>query len=129
MSPEAAPSRRLILGLAAVVLFVGMAVWVPRLWEKRLFRQAEEIAGVGSKQLPGSVSEARRKIDSGMSLEKVSAAVGRPSFAVRTDGASSHDIWTYYYGDGTMTVNFTDGIVARISIAFGPPNIPKSKAR
>jgi len=129
MTAEAPASRRLIIGLALVVLAVGLAVWLPGWWDRREFHKLEEIAGVGSPLLSGSVADARRKIDSGMSSEKVSGAIGKASFAVHTDGTSTHDIWTYYYKDGTMTVNLTDGMVQRISVAFGPPNIPKSKMR
>ncbi|HEX7252468.1 MAG TPA: hypothetical protein VF376_06265 [Thermoanaerobaculia bacterium] len=129
MTAEAPPTRRLIIGLALVVLAAGLAVWLPRWWERREFHKLEQIAGVGSSLLSGSVTDARRKIDSGMSSEKVSAAIGKASFAVHTDGASTHDIWTYYYKDGTMTVNLTDGMVQRISVSFGPPNIPKSRMR
>ena len=129
MTTETPPSRRLILGLALVVLAIGLAVWLPRWWERREFQKLEKIAGVGSPLLSGSVTDARRKIDSGMSSEKVSSAIGKASFAVHTEGTSTHDIWTYYYKDGTMTINLTDGMVQRISLALGPPNIPKSKSR
>jgi hypothetical protein len=129
MTAETPPRRRLIIGLALAVIAAGLAVFLPRWLERREFHKLEEIAGVGSQLLSGSVADARRKIDSGMSSEKVSGAIGKASFAVHTDGASTHDIWTYYYEDGTMTVNLTDGMVQRISVAFGPPNIPKSRMR
>ena len=87
----------------------------------------EAITGVGSPVLPGSVTEARRKVDPGRTGAEVARALGRASFSVRTEGTSSHDIWTYYYSDGTMTVNLTDGIVQRISLAYGPPKIPTSR--
>src|SRR5262249_27567162 len=128
MTAEAPPSRRLVVGLALVLLAAGLAVWLPRWWDRRQLQKAEEIAGVGSPVLPGSVTDARRKIDSGMSSEKVSRAIGKASFAVHTEGTSTHDIWTYYYKDGTMTINLTDGMVQRVSLALGPPNIPKSRA-
>jgi hypothetical protein len=73
------------------------------------------------------VTQARGKIDPGKTSKQVTQLVGRPSFAVGTEGSSTHDIWTYYYSDGTMTVNLTDGIVQRISIAYGPPKIPTSR--
>jgi hypothetical protein len=129
MTSERPPSRRLIIALALVALAAGLALWLPRWWERREFHKLEEIAGVGSPLLSGSVADARGKIDSGMSSEKVSGAIGKASFAVHTDGSSTHDIWTYYYKDGTMTVNLTDGMVQRIAVAFGPPNIPKSRMR
>jgi hypothetical protein len=46
---------------------------------------------------------------------------------VRTEGASTHEIWKYYFADGTLTVNLTDGYVARISTDFGPPKIRQSR--
>ena len=69
----------------------------------------------------GGVTQARGKIDPGKTAKQVVELVGRPSFSVGTEGSSTHDIWTYYYADGTMTVNLTDGIVQRISVAYGPP--------
>jgi hypothetical protein len=46
---------------------------------------------------------------------------------VKTQGVSEHAIWTYYFADGTLTVNLTDDRVARVSTSFGPPRIPKSR--
>ena len=108
---------------------VAAAFWLPRWWEGRLYRQAEEIAGVGAKVLPGSAGEARRKIDPGLLSDKAVAAIGKPSLSMHTDGSSTHDIWTYYYADGTMTVNLTDGVIVRISMDFHPPVIPTSRRR
>ncbi len=83
--------------------------------------------GVGSTIVPGDITGARKKIDPGMTAEKIQAAIGKPSFLVGTDGKEiRHEIWTYYFADGTMTVNLTDGAVARVSTVYGPPNIPKS---
>jgi len=119
---------RLALALAALLaaLAVWAAIWLPRLWENRLYRQAEAIAGVGSPLLPGSLTEARKKIDPGRTARQVAEALGRASFSMHTEGSSTHDIWRYYYADGTMTVNLTDGVVQRISLAYGPPAIPTS---
>lgn len=128
MSPEPPPSRRFVIGLVLVAIVAAAALWLPNWWEGHLFRQAEKIAGVGSPILPGNAADARRKIESGMTAEKVEGAIGRASFAVRTKGTSTHDIWTYYYKDGTMTVNLTDGVVQRIAVAFGPPKVPTSLA-
>ena len=58
---------------------------------------------------------------------RVTAALGPPSFSVKTEGASSHEIWIYYFQDGTLTVNLTDGYVARAATEFGPPKIRKSR--
>jgi len=127
VSPEAPPSRRLVIGLGLVAVVAALVVWLPDWWERRLYRQAEAITGVGSPLLPGSVTDARRKIDSGIGSEKVRGAVGKASFSVHTDGTSTHDIWTYYFRDGTMTVNLTDGVVQRIAVAYGPPKIPTSR--
>ncbi len=111
---------------SAVALAVG-AFWLPRWWENREYRRAEAIAGVGSPVLPGRLVEARKRIDPGAPASRVTEALGKPSFAVRTEGASRHEIWTYYFADGTLTVNLTDGYVARVSSAFGPPRIRKSR--
>ena len=108
---------------------VGAALWLPRWWEGRLYRQTEAIAGVGASILPGSAGEARRRIDPGLVSEKVVAAIGQPSLSVHTAGSSTHDIWTYYYADGTMTLNLTDGAIMRISLDFHPPVIPTSRRR
>lgn len=102
------------------------ALWLPRWWEDREFRQAEAIAGVGSRVLPGKLVDARGRIDAGIPGTKVTAALGQPSFAVKTRGSSTHEIWTYYFSDGTLTVNLTDDYVTRVSTRFGPPRIPQS---
>ena len=66
-------------------------------------------------------AEARKRIDPGMTGARVTDAIGKPSFSVRTQGVSAHDIWTYYFTDGTLTINLTDGYVARVATEFGPP--------
>jgi len=91
-----------------------------------MYRQAEKIGGVGAAILPGSLTDARRKVESGMAKDKLEAAIGKPSIGVHTDGASSHDIWTYYYADGTMTINLTDDAVVRTGVDYNPPKIPTS---
>jgi hypothetical protein len=126
MNEESGPRPALFIGLFLMVLLIGAALWVPRWWENRLFRQAEALTGVGSRVMPGSVTEARGRISPGNPGRQVVEAIGRPSFSVGTEGSSTHEIWTYYYADGTMTVNLTDGIVARVSVSYGPPKIPTS---
>ena len=123
----AASSRRaLVMSLAIVLLFAAAALWLPRWWENRFYRQMEAAVGVGAPRLPGSVTDARRKIDPGKTARQIQSAIGLASFAVRTEGSSTHDIWTYYYADGSMTINLTDGIVQRISLSYGAPKIPAS---
>lgn len=126
MTDERAPRPGRIAALVALVLLAGVVLWAPRWWENRLYRQAEAIAGVGSPVLQGDVTRARGRIDPGRSRKEVVEAIGRPSFSVGTEGSSTHEIWTYYYADGTMTVNLTDGIVKRISLNYGSPKIPIS---
>ena len=128
MTEEPAPRPALFIALLIVVLLVGAALWAPRWWNNRLYRQAEALTGAGSAVQAGSVTAARGKIDPGKNSKQVEQLLGRPSFAVGTEGSSTHDIWTYYYSDGTMTVNLTDGIVQRISVAYGPPKIPARKS-
>ena len=124
------PSERarpaLFIVIAAAILIAVAAFWLPRRWENREYNDAEKIAGVGSTVVPGKVTDARKRVDPGLSGARAIAALGKPSFAVRTEGASSHEIWKYYFADGTMTVNLTDGYIARISTEFGPPKIPQS---
>jgi hypothetical protein len=123
----AASSRRaLAVSLAIVLLFAAAALWLPRWWENRFYRQMEAVVGSGARRLPGSVTDARRKIDPGKTGQQVRDAIGLASFAVRTQGSSTHDIWTYYYADGSMTINLTDGIVQRIALSYGTPKIPPS---
>ncbi|PYQ36473.1 MAG: hypothetical protein DMF54_10130 [Acidobacteria bacterium] len=105
---------------AAVLIALG-AFWLPRWWENREGPRAEAIAGADSRILPGSLAEARKRIDPGMTGARVTDAIGKPSFSVRTQGVSAHDIWTYYFTDGTLTINLTDGYVARVATEFGPP--------
>jgi hypothetical protein len=112
--------------IAGVIVLAVAAFWLPRWWENREFRRAEAIAGVGSRILPGTLAEARKRIDPGFTAAKVTKALGPPSFSVKTEGVSTHEIWTYYFTDGALTVNLTDGYVARVSTRFGPPRIPTS---
>ena len=127
MTEERSPRPALVVAILLVLALVAAALWLPRWWNIRLYRQTEALTGVGSAVQPGGVTQARGKIDPGKTSKQVVELVGRPSFSVGTEGSSTHDIWTYYYSDGTMTVNLTDGIVQRISIAFGPPKIPTSR--
>jgi hypothetical protein len=127
VTEDHAPRSALFLALAGVLLLVAAALWVPRWWNNRLYRETEALTGVGSAVRSGGVTQARARIDPGKTAKEVVGLVGRPSFSVGTEGSSTHDIWTYYYADGTMTVNLTDGIVQRISISYGPPMIPTSR--
>ena len=118
--------RRMLLLVVLVPILVGAALWLPDWWEKRELHAAQALAGVGSQILPGSITDARKKIDPGMTAEKITAAIGKPSFLAGTAGEESkHEIWAYYYSDGTMKVNLTDGIAVRISTEYGKPFIPK----
>jgi len=121
------PRPALYAVMAGAVVLAVAAFWLPRWWENREYRLAEAIAGVGSRILPGTLADARKRVDPGLAAARVTAALGQPSFSVRTEGTSVHEIWTYYFADGTLTVNLTDGNVARVSTAFGPPKIRTSK--
>jgi hypothetical protein len=126
MDAERQTRRRLVAALVFVPIVLVAALWLPRWWEGRELRQAREIAGVGSALQAGSMTDARKKIDPGKTAEQVQAAIGKASFAVGTEGRDSkHEIWTYYYRDGTLTINLTDGAVARVSTIYGTPRIPK----
>lgn len=127
MSPPANRSRQgLYALLGAGLLAVGGAFWLPRWWETRLYRQAEALTGVGAPVLSGTLTDARKKIDPGQTEKGVVAALGGPSVSQAAEGSSSHGIWIYYYADGTMTINLTDGVVVRIGVSYGPPKIPTS---
>lgn len=121
------PRRGLYALLGAGLLAALGALWLPRWWEMRLYRQAEALTGVGARILPGALTEARRKIDPSRTSRDVLAALGRPSLSAANAGPSTHEIWTYYYADGTMTVNLTDGVVVRIAVSYAPPKVPTSR--
>ena len=126
MDAEHKTRRRLLAALVFVPLVLAAALWLPHWWEGRELKQAREIAGVGSRLQDGSLTNARKKVDAGMTAEKVISEIGKASFAVGTEGKESlHEIWTYYYADGTLTINLTDGTVARVSAEYGKPKIPK----
>jgi hypothetical protein len=126
MDDEPKTRRRLYLAVVLVPLLLAGALWLPQQWERRELKAARDIAGVGSQLSPGSMTDARKKIDPGVAADKITAAIGRPGFAVGTDGKDSrHEIWTYYFTDGTLTINLTDGAAVRISTIYGPPRIPK----
>jgi hypothetical protein len=112
--------RGLIAAIGLVGLLLAATLWLPRWWQNRNDQQSETLAGIG-KVLPGNVTDARRKLDPGTTEKAVLEAIGKPSIAVETRGASRHSIWTYYYADGTMTLNMTDGYVARADLEYGPP--------
>ena len=120
-------SRTLTVLLAFVPIVLAAVLWLPKWWENRLYRQSEEIAGVEARIVPGTLADARKKTENGMKAEALVAAIGKPSILVGTDGKDSRrEIWTYYFADGTMVVNFTDGLVQRVSADFHPPKIPTS---
>jgi len=127
MAEGGRPRGGLYILLLLVLLAVAAALWLPGWWENREYRQAEALTGVGSPVLAGTLTDARKKIDSGNSAEAVTVALGRPSFSAGTEGSSRHDKWIYYYADGTLTLNLTDGVVVRIAMEYGPPRIPTSR--
>jgi hypothetical protein len=121
------PRRGLVAAAIFIPIFVALALWLPRWWENREYREAEKIAGVGAPLAPGSLAEARKKIDPGVASNDVVARIGKPAISIGTEGRDTRrEIWTYYFADGTLTVNLTDGRVQRVSTTFGPPRIPTS---
>jgi flagellar basal body-associated protein FliL len=121
---ESTPTRVAVTTVVLLAIGIAAAVWIPRWWERRMYHEEEAVAGAGARLLPGSITDARRKIDPGRSGKSVEEALGKASFAVRTEGTSVREIWTYYYEDGTLTVNLTDGMVQRIGVVYGKPKIP-----
>ena len=118
--------RGLLAAVVLVPVFLVAALWLPKWWEGRELAEARRIAGVGSEMTAGSMTEARKKVDPGLTADKIVAAIGKPGFSVGTDGRdTTHEIWTYYFSDGTMTINLTDGAAVRISTIYGTPRIPK----
>lgn len=131
MSTPAADSprnpRRVAFLWASAFVLAAVIGFGPGWWERHLYRQTEALTGVGSKVQSGTLTEARRKVDPGRSARQVVEALGQPSFSHSSLGTSRHDIWAYYYADGTLTLNMTDGIAQRISVTYGPPPIPTSR--
>ena len=126
--PDARPPRRgLLIALALAPILVAAALWLPAWWERREYRAMESIAGVEARLVPGTLANVRGRVEPGMAAAALEAAVGKPSLAVGTEGRESRrEMWTYYFSDGTMQVNITDGVVQRVSATFGPPKIPTS---
>ena len=117
----------LIVAIVLVPLLLAAALWGPTWWEKRELREAQMIAGVGSQMVRGNLTDARKKVDPGAAADKIVADLGKPSFKVATQGKDSkREIWTYYFADGTMIINLTDGAAVRISTTYGRPKIPRS---
>jgi len=124
---ETRPRRAVLVAGAFVPLLVASALWLPRWWENREYREAEEIAGVAARIVPGTLADARPRVDPGLATGALVERIGKPSISVATEGKDSRrEIWTYYFSDGTLTVNITDGLVQRVSVTFEPPRIPTS---
>ena len=127
MEDSRGPRRRLLIAIAFVPIVLAAILWLPGWWEKREYRAMEEIAGVEARVVPGRLADARGKVNPGLASAALAAAIGKPSLAVRTEGKDSiREIWTYYFADGTMQINLTDGVVQRVAATFGPPRIPTS---
>jgi hypothetical protein len=126
MSQPDRPRRGLLVAIAFVPIVLAAFLWLPKWWEAREYRQMEGLAGVEAKISPGKLAAAREKIQNGMKSEAVVAAIGKPALSVGTDGVSRREIWTYYFADGTLLINLTDGLVQRVSADFRPPAIPTS---
>jgi hypothetical protein len=127
MEDARGPRRGLLVALAFAPILLAAVLWLPAWWEKREYREMESIAGVEARVLPGRLADAREKVNPGLSTDALEAAIGKPSLSVRTEGKDSmREIWTYYFADGTMLINITDGLVQRVSATFGPPRIPTS---
>ena len=118
--------KGLIVAIAFVPLLLAAFLWLPRWWEAREYRQIESIAGVEAHISEGKLADARDRVKNGMQSDAVVAAIGKPALSVATDGVSRHEIWTYYFADGTLLLNLTDGLVQRASAGFHPPKIPTS---
>ena len=115
-------SRGPLTALALAVVLLAAAIFALRWWQSGVDRQSETLAGIG-RVLPGSVTQARQKVDPGRTEKAVLEAIGKPSVSIETKGASRHSVWTYYYADGTMTLTLTDGIIARADLEYGPPRL------
>ena len=127
MEDARGPRRGLLVALAFAPILLAAVLWLPAWWEKREYREMESIAGVEARVVPGRLADAREKVNPGLSTDALAAAIGKPSLSVRTEGKDSiREIWTYYFEDGTMLINITDGLVQRVSATFGPPRIPTS---
>lgn len=127
MEDSRPPRRGLMVALAFAPILLAAVLWLPGWWEKREYRAMEKIAGVEARVVPGRLADARGKVDPGLGTDALAAAIGKPSLSVRTEGKDSiREIWTYYFADGTMQINITDGVVQRVSATFGPPRIPTS---
>jgi len=129
LNGERTSRKGIVAAIVTLAILSAAAFWGSRWWESRVYRQTKALAGVDARVLPGGLTQARSRIDPGRSARQVEEAVGRPSISVGTEGSSKQEIWTYYYSDGTMTVNLTDGIVKRVSIVYGTPRIPRSKEK
>src|SRR5262245_46235120 len=65
--------RSLLAAIAILPLVVAAALWLPRWWEHREYREAEAIAGIAAPMAPGTLAEARPQLDPGTASDDVKA--------------------------------------------------------
>lgn len=117
---EETEGRRKVVAAFLLVALVGVgALVLPRWWQGRTEKLAGTVSNPGT-ILPGNTTSARSKIDPGKTEKAVVELLGKPSVAVETKGAERHTIWTYYYADGNLTLNLTDGYLVRVDTEYGP---------
>jgi len=76
------------------------------------------VAERGGTVLAGTTYAQREKIAPGISLEKLSALLGKPTYHWETKGQTDFRRWVYVYRDGKLTVAIRDGYVSEIRTDF-----------
>jgi hypothetical protein len=114
--------RTILLALLGVLVVAG-AIWGPKIWESREYRQVRAINEENRvwRILPGRVVERRSRIDPGISAPELKKRLGAPSL-LRQSGkeSASPALWTYVYADGSLDISVRDGYVQQIATTVGP---------
>jgi hypothetical protein len=87
-------------------------------WIGRAHSTNGPVAERGGAVLDGKTYVQREKIAPGITMERLSALLGKPTYHWDTKGESDFRKWVYVYRDGKLTIAIRDGYVSEIRTEF-----------